>query len=299
MSQTNFSKSVEPIKQANQWWRHLKGRPFYWAVDGTHPGADLFVLRHVMGRPKRSRGLRAAQLALQISPQVQTLIARLQDKSLLHWHRYDGIIWILSALVELGVNGHDECIAETVDSVLEKCFDETIMPLHTNAIVLYIALGFGFADDKRVQARLHQLEHEVNSYSHELTNEEIDGLILAAMALAEIPILERNTKTIAQLKKHLMGIEPEKRLDYQTYRFPIWDKPDELTLAQTALRLNIAGEWLQPWMNRIEQAQDEQGLWHLNRALPIANEIMWEDENQPSRWISAKAMYTLRAFYGE
>ncbi len=70
-------------------------------------------------------------------------------------------------------------------------------------------------------------------------------------------------------------------------------------LAQAALRLNIAGKWLQPWIERIENAQDERGLWHLDRALATPASIAWEAEGEPSRWISAKAMYVLRAFYGE
>jgi len=298
MSQTSSLKSTETGQPANQWWRHLKGRPFYWAVDGTHPGADLFVLRHVMARPKRSRGLRAAQLALQVSPQVEALISRLEDKSASLWHRYDGMIWILKVLAEVGISGHDERIAEALDWVLDQSLEQPDAPMNANAIVLYIALAFGFADDERVQARLHQLEDDVKGYTQPFTRAEVDGLILAAMALAEQPMQERNIETIERLKVQMMTLDPQKWLDYQKYGFPTFDQPDELLLAQAALRLNMAGEWLQPWINRIEQAQDERGLWHLNRALPIAGTRMWEVESQPSRWISAKAMYVLRAFYG-
>lgn len=296
-------KSSQTGQPANEWWRHLKGRPFYWAVDGTHPGADLFVLRHVMGRPKRSRGLRAAQLALQLSPQVETLITRLEDKtaSFSLWHCYDGMIWILKVLAELGISGYDERIAEALDWVLDQSLEQPDAPMNANAnaIVVYIALAFGFADDERVQACLHQLENDVKAYIQPFTSTEVDGLILAAIALAEQPRSERNTETVERLKEHFIGLDPKKRLDYQTYCFPTFDQPDDLLLAQAALRLEIAGEWLQPWINRIEQAQDERGLWHLNRALPVAGELMWEVESQPSRWISAKAMYILRAFYGE
>lgn len=295
----SYVKSSQTGQPANEWWRHLKGRPFYWAVDGTHPGADLFVLRHVMGRPKRSRGLRAAQLALQVSPQVETLITRLEDKTASLWHRYDGMIWILNVLAEVGISGYDERIAEALDWLLEQSLEQTDAPIHAKAILLYIALAFGFADDERVQACLHQVEHQVKGYTPPFTRAEVDGLILAAMALAEQPMQERNTETVARLKKHFMTLEPQKWLDYQKYGFPTFDQPDDLLLAQAALCLEIAGEWLQPWITRIEQAQDERGLWHLNRALPVAGEGMWENQSQPSRWISAKAMYVLRAFYGE
>lgn len=298
MSQT-LSKPTQTDRQPNEWWRHLKGRPFYWAVDGTHPGADLFVLRHVMGRPKRSRGLRAAQLALQVSGHVESLIVRLAAEKASLWARYEGIIWVLRVLAELGVSGHDERIAEALDSVLEQPVTAEHGSLHANAIVLHIAWAFGFGDDERVQARSHQLEDQIKQYAQPFSKTEVDGLTLAAMALAEQPHQERNTEIIRLLKQHFASLDPETLLTYQTYRFPTFDQPDDLIFAQAVLRLNIAGKWLQSWIDRIEHAQDERGLWHLNHALPIAGNIAWEAEQQPSRWISAKAMYILRAFYGE
>ena len=283
---------------ANEWWRHLRGRPFYWAVDGTHPAADLFVLRHVMGRPKRSRGLNAARLALQVSPKVEALITRLEQKSASLWARYDSPLWTLSMLAELGVRGDDERIAEALDWALNQQIEVDGAPINANAILLHIALAFGFSDDERVQTRLTRLQDEICTLSGAST-EQAEWLTVAAMALAEQPEAERDVATVASLSHHLKTLEPANLTYYQRHGFPIFDQPDDLVLAQAALRLNIAGQWLQPWIERIENAQDERGLWHLDRALPTPASIAWEAEGEPSRWISAKAMYVLRAFYGE
>lgn len=288
---------------ADQWWRHLKGRPFYWALDGTHAGADLFMLRHVVERPKHSRSLAAARLALEESAQVEGLKRLLEQKSGTLWApRYRTPLWILRMLAELGLSGNDERIAEALDSLLTQEADEEVegAPVNLNAIMLHIALAFGFGDDERVQIRLSQLQKELAE--EELPSEAIplaDWLTQAAFALAQQPAHERDPITLKHLRDHLSQLAPTALTRYKRYTFPTFDHPDDLVLAQAALKLNIEGEWLRPWVDRIENAQDERGLWWLNHALPTPNHIAWEQENAPSRWISAKALYVLRAFYGE
>lgn len=288
---------------ADQWWRHLKGRPFYWALDGTHAGADLFMLRHVVERPKRSRSLAAARLALEESIQVEGLKRLLEQKNDTGWTpRYGTPLWILRMLAELGVSGNDERIAEALDCLLEQEVGKEAQgaPVNLNGIVLHIAFAFGFGDDERVQMRLSQLQKELTE--EDLPSETVllaDWLTQAAFALAQQAAHERDGMTLKRLRDHLSQLTPIRLTRYKRYTFPTFDHPDDLLLAQAALKLNIAGEWLRPWVERIENAQDERGLWWLNHALPTPNHIAWEQENAPSRWISAKALYVLRAFYGE
>jgi hypothetical protein len=288
---------------ADQWWRHLKGRPFYWALDGTHAGADLFMLQHVVERPKRSRSLAAARLALEESAQVEGLKRLLEQKNSTFWTpRYRTPLWILRMLAELGLSGNDERIAEALDCLLEQEEGQEAegAPVNLNAIVLHIALAFGFSDDERVQMRLIELQKEIEQ--ERLPSEAValaDWLTQAAFALAQQAAHERDSITLKRLRDHLCQLTASTLTRYERYTFPTFDQPDDLLLAQAALQLNIAGEWLRPWIERIENAQDERGLWWLNRALPTPSNIAWEQENAPSRWISAKALYVLRAFYGE
>lgn len=286
-----------------EWWRHLTGRPFYWVLDGTHPAADLFVLQHVLERPEGAPPLRAARLALAESAQVERLKAHLGDGGEGLWSpRYETALWVLRLLAELGVPGDDERIAEALDRVLEQPPEEGGEPEPTNllAIVLHTALAFGFGEDERVQAGVSQLGGLLRTDALPASQpERADWLAQAAMALAQQPEAERDTVTAGLLKERLEELEPGRLERYAVYGFPTFDEPNDLVLTRSALRLGIGGEWLRPWVERIEAAQDEQGLWRLGRALPAPADVEWEAEGEPSRWVSAQALYVLRAFYGE
>jgi hypothetical protein len=173
-------------------------------------------------------------------------------------------------------------------------------PTNLLAIVLHTALAFGFREDERVQAGVSQLEGLLRTDALPASQpERADWLVQAAMAMAEQPEAERDVVTVGLLRERLAELEPGMLERYAVYGFPTFDQPDDLVLARSALRLGIGGEWLRPWVERIEAAQDEQGLWRLGRALPAPAGVQWEAEGEPSRWVSAQALYVLRAFYGE
>lgn len=287
----------------NEWWRHLTGRPFYWVLDSTHPAADLFVLRHVVERPACAPGLRAARLALAESSQVARLRAHLDGAGGGLWSpRYGATLWALRLLAELGVPGNDEGVAEALDRVLDQPPgpEEESEPLNLAAIVLHTAMAFGFHDDERVRAGVARVQGLLRTDALPVPGEaRADWLVQMAMALAEQPEAERDGATLALLQTQLERLDPATLERYACYTFPTFDRPDDLTLARSALRLGLGGAWLVPWVQRIEAAQDERGLWRLQRALPTPGGVRWEDEGAPSRWVSAQAMYVLRAFYGE
>lgn len=287
---------------ADEWWRHLKGKPFYWVLDGEHPAAVYFTLSHVVERPKEARGRKAARLALLESPQVAALKARLAPVGEALWTpRYATTLWVLRLLAELGVPGDDEGIAEALDSVLNYDGEGDLepAPVNLNGILVHIAMALGFHRDERVQMRLQRMHRDLRDHQLPPTPTALaDWLTLAAMALAEQPAYDRDPETLDLLKGHLQALIPTVVSRYEGYGFPTFDQPDDLVLAQAALRLGIGGDWLRPWVVRIEGRQDAEGLWRLDRALPTPGGVGWEQRGEPSRWLSAKAMYALRAFYG-
>lgn len=286
------------------WWLHLTGKPFYWVLDGTHPAADYFMLRYVVERPDKAKVLKEARLRLAESPQVQALKERLKRGSgtMLWTPRYSTTMWILRLLAEVGVPGDDETIAEALDNVLELDGEGDFepAPVNVNAIVLYTAFAFGFGHDERVQSRLTTLRTALESHDLPPTPTALaDWLTLAAQALAEQPEAERDPAVLTLLRHHLEALLPDVIDRYETYGFPTFDHPDDLVLVQAALQLSLSGEWLRPWVQRIEKSHDAEGLWPLKRALPTPGAISWEERGAPSRWLTAKAIYALRAFYGE
>jgi hypothetical protein len=178
-----------------EWWRHLKGRPFYWVLDGTLPAADLFMLQYVVERPSEASPLRAARLALAESREVEALKRHLEQGSAELWEpRYETWLWTLRVLAELGVPGDDERIAEALDGVLDRMLiEDEGEPTNGPAIVLHTALAFGFHEDERVQAGVARIEEVLRQDGLSLAEEaRADWLVQAAMAFAERPEGERD-----------------------------------------------------------------------------------------------------------
>ncbi len=273
---------------------------------GQNAAADLFMLRHVVERPDAARGVRAAQLALQVSPQVEALKASLTEPRRTGWSpRYATPLWALRLLAEVEVAGDDERIATALDWLLdapEPDSEAEPPPINLNAIIVHIAAAFGFAADPRVRERIARLDEQLARHELPATPAAVaDWLTQAAMALAALPDTASDSATRDLLALRLAALDPPTVRRYRRYGFPTFDQPDDIVLARSALRLGLGGAWLQPWVQYVVGIQDEQGLWRLRRHLPTPAEVRWtgETEGEPSRWLSAQALYILRAFYGE
>lgn len=273
----------------DQWWRYLKGRPFYWVLDGNDPAASYYMLRYVVERPDEARAVQAARLALQESAAVASLKARLKGGNR-EWDReYLSPLWALRLLAEWGHPGDDETIATALDAALE---DATDSHPYASPLLLYTALAFGFTEDERVHALLDKvlgdLEREAPPFPDAVR------VTLTAMGFAALPVAERSATHLSRLEARLASLQPDRLPAFATYAYPTYDTPDGLTLAESALRLGLRGAWLEAWVAQIVAAQDEQGYWrathvHLQSVPP----------HRPNRWISAKALYVLRSYYGE
>jgi hypothetical protein len=278
----------------------LKGRPFYWALDGTHPAVDLFMLRHVVGRPEQAPVVRRARLALVESPLVEALKGMLNSEApTARAPRYERPFWALRLLAELGVSGDDERIASALDRMLEERQSDRGNG-HLDPLVVHMALALGYGEEERVQAALgHMVEALISGTLRGEPYQRANRLVLVAQALAAQAAGKRDETALSALAGYLRELQPESLPGYRTYRFPTYDQPDDLVLARSALLLGLRGDWLRPWVERIGAAQDEQGLWRLEQALPVPGGITVEQEGQPSRWLTAQALFILREFYGE
>lgn len=285
----------------SEWWRHLRGRPFYWVLDGTLPAADLFVLRHVLERPAGARAHRAARLALDESNAVRTLKAGLNQPGEGLWHpRYRAPLWRLRFLAEIGASA-DERIAEALDCLLDRPADEAgAPPVNLDALLLHAGYAFGFADEPRLAIRAARLRARLERAA--LPDDQTahaDWLVQALLALAECPPSRRDPELLRLLLDRLRRLEPTSLPRYARATFPLFDQPDDLALAGGLLRLGQRPDWLAPWIAQIEARQDEDGRWSLDHALERPDGVAWEREGSASRWITARAMYVLRAYYGE
>ncbi len=274
----------------NEWWRQLKGRPFYWVLDGTDPVACYYMLKYVVERPDSARALKAARLDLMESPQVAAVKARLGHNSAAVWDEaYQSSLWALRLLAEWEHPGDDETIAECLDGALDN-YQAGASPFAL-PLLLHCATALGFYGDARVQMLLSRAE------SHLRKGQNSRWLALLAMALAPLPPEQRSQSLLQALQTHLALIEPSPV--FSTYAFPTYDTPDDLTIAEAALRLGIGSEWITPWIERIVAAQDEEGLWRTHTIHPLRDDVTAVPPHSPNRWISAKALYVLRTYFGE
>lgn len=274
-----------------EWWSYLKGRPFYSVLDESDPAASYYMLRYVIERPDSARAVQAARLALQVSPEVAKLKDQLFQDNVPEWAAdYSGSRWALRFLAEWGHPGDDESIATCLDHAIDTLENEghPFAPL----MVLHTALAFGFGEDERVRNLLNRL---VRDYCFaESSHKSAEGLTLIAMALAAGVTSDLHPYALPGLKAQLCTLTPAALPDSSRYAYPTFDTPDGLTLAESALRLGIAGAWLEPWIEQVIGGQDEDGWW---KAAVVHRSTA--DPRAPDRWISARAMYVLRAFFGE
>lgn len=288
------------------WWSHLRGRPFYWVLDGANPAASLLMLQEVVERPGNAPGLKEARLALREWQPVRRLIASLDEgwgdtAAALLFPRYRTPLWRLRLLAELGVPGDEEAVAVATDRLLDAAMDEAHV-VNLNAIVLSIPLTFGYSDDQRVKQRLDRLVGEVNAGSWpSAPSVRADWL---AQAVATLGLALRaglvNPFVCERAATALIALDPlELDQRWSQPGFPIFDQPDLLFAVRHLLQSGARDERIRPWVEAIEAWQENEGGWRAKRSLQQETDVLLEDERGPSRWLTAQGLYVLRAYYGE
>lgn len=287
------------------WWHHLTGQPFYWAMDGAHPAAVLLVLHEVLERPSGAPGLQSARLELREWAPVRHLIASLDsgwhgDPSSLVHPRYRAPLWRLRLLAELGVPGDDLAIAEATDRLLDLPLNAP-EGVNLNAIVLSIPLALGYGSDPRV---LRRLDHLAASLADPLPADPatradrlahtVATLAAAVRAgLADPGACERAAERLLAIP--LADLGPR----WRRFGFPIFDQPDLLFASRHLLLADIRDERVGRWVETVAARQDPVGRWRLERSLQEESGTILEVPAEPSRWLTAQALFVLRAFYGE
>lgn len=288
------------------WWHHLIGQPFYWALDGTHPAADLLMLHEVVERPRHAPGLRAARLALREWPPVRRLVAGLEEG----WRdgpagllvpRYRAPLWRLRLLAELGVPGDELALAEATDRLLDTPLDSA-QAINLEAIVLSIPLAFGYGGDPRVRRRLDRLAQATLAGGWPADpGAQTDWLAQTVATLGSaVRVGQADARALERAAEALLAIPPsDLGPRWHQFGFPTFDRPDLLFASRHLLLAGFRAERLRPWIEVVAAQQDTAGRWRLRRSLQQESDLAIEAPGEPSRWITAQALYVLRAFYGE
>lgn len=191
--------------------------------------------------------------------------------------------------------------------------------------VLHYLIHFGYLDDPRTEKLLNFIldYHDAENAGWKCRSYPINrdavfpvncymGATKVLKALSTIPERRRSPEI-----KTLIGREVENILENGVYRylrnpdgsrkdkagwkrfgFPLFYQSDALEVLDTLTRLGVRDERMAEAFELVRAAQQGDGSWLLKDTF---NGKMWVDideKNRPSKWITLRAMRTLRGFRG-
>jgi hypothetical protein len=191
--------------------------------------------------------------------------------------------------------------------------------------VLYYLIRFGYLDDPRTQKTLgFQVDyHDDDNAGWRCRAYPIDpdrvfpvncymGATKVLKALSLIPEDRRSPEikriilrevgnlmdnNVYQYLRNLDGSRKDKA-GWKRFGFPLFYQTDVLEILDTLTRLGVRDPRMKPSMDLVLGAQQGNGTWLLKDTF---NGKMWvdiEEKNRPSKWITLRAMRSLKRFYG-
>jgi hypothetical protein len=191
--------------------------------------------------------------------------------------------------------------------------------------VLYYLIRFGYLDDPRTQKTLgFQVDyHDDDNAGWRCRAYPIDpdrvfpvncymGATKVLKALSLIPEDRRSPEikriilrevgnlmdnNVYQYLRNLDGSRKDKA-GWKRFGFPLFYQTDVLEILDTLTRLGVRDPRMKPSMDLVLDAQQGNGTWLLKDTF---NGKMWvdiEEKNRPSKWITLRAMRSLKRFYG-
>jgi len=162
------------------WKAKLKADPTNWLLEKDNPSVRYFTLKYILDKPEDDPEIRQAGQSIMQTGIVPALLQKqqepeyLQSYSRFYTHKYQGLVWSLIVLAELGADASPQ-IKEQCEYVL-KHSQEThdggfsqnaavktgggriseVIPCLTGNMV-WSLIRFGYHDDPRVQRAIYWL----------------------------------------------------------------------------------------------------------------------------------------------
>ncbi len=115
----------------NDWTSVLKADPLPWLLEEDNPSVRYFTLVDILGLPPRDKRVTAAKKAVMEKGTVPKILSRQKKGG--YWEnredfyvrtKYNGTVWQLIILAELGADGHDPRIKSVCEFVLQVSQDK-------------------------------------------------------------------------------------------------------------------------------------------------------------------------------
>jgi hypothetical protein len=313
--------------KAGGWKGILKADPTNWLLDDENPVVRFWTLRDLVGASEEK--VEAARKSA-IRSEVVREVFRLQ-KPEGHWQgshnmhspHYKSTIYQLTLLGDMGLTAEDGRVTKGVEAVLKTQREDGGFPGHDPrrcaygpydiGLIVRFMHQFGVGDDPRVGLMYEWIEE----------NQTPEGGWIGVKVASRLPRGCLNstvnvlwglaiTKIFIQRKVARKGVDfltrvmrsPKLRWETSKFSYPqFWNFwIDDIKLAEIYLGLGLRrrNRSLKGTLNNILALQGNDGRWlEQNGSYPVrALSKFFPRKGQPSKWVSAKAMITLKRAYG-
>ncbi len=315
------------------WPDFLADDPTDWLLEEDNPSVRYHALRSLMELSDDDRQVVAAKRTIMDHGPVPAILAAQSDQG--YWAKpgsgyspkYTGSVWQIIFLGHFAPDGRDERVARGCEYVLSHSiaknggFAPTATPIPSatidclNGNLIYAFYRLGWAHDERVQAALRQLCARISEKHFECSaNAKLPcawGATKALLAFSAIPREERSSEVKAAIEE---GAEFLLSRDLAVADYPCWERPSSvwqkfgfplgytsnvLEALQALADLGYGSRRpLHQAVRLLLSKQDNQGRWKMETSL---NGKMWADveaKGKPSKWVTLKAVQTLKRIFG-
>ncbi len=225
---------------ADTWKAQLKVDPTDWLLEEDNPSVRYFTLKDILDKPENDPSVKKARKAIMTSGIVPRMLEKQNGDG--SWGvpenfyvnaKYNGTVWNIITLAELGADGKDKRIKKGAEFILARSQDkqsggfayrssndggdhEKVIPCLTGNMVFSL-IRFGYLDNPLVQQGIEQIA------KYQRFDDGIEqapqgwpyarfkncwgkhtchmGAVKALKALAEIPVDKRNEAVHETIKK--------------------------------------------------------------------------------------------------
>lgn len=319
-----------------------------WLLEEENPSVRYFTLTRLLGKPANDSVVVSAQKAIMMSPLVIKIFA--QQNANGSWgvperfytNKYEGTVWTLLILAELGAYPSDPRVKAACDFILkhsqeplsfafsvgqsvksETGLPSSVCPCLTSNMV-YALIKLGYLHDERVQKAIQWIvKYQRADDGVKLTPEEPKyaklfscfgnhschmGVAKALKALVAIPEKERTSEIsnkIKQLSDYFLihhiykkshNLEKEAKPGWKLFGFPLMYNTDVLEMLGLFSELRIIDPRLQESIVLVTSKRGSDGKWRLENTFNGKTLVEIEKKDEPSKWITLKALLALKAY---
>ena len=313
------------------WPDLLADDPTDWLLEEDNPSVRYLALRSLVESPEDNRQVAAARRAIMETGPVPVILAAQHEDG--YWSKpgtgyspkYQGTVWQLMFLGHLAADGADERVAKACEYVLNNtranngAFSVTGAPsvaidcLNGNLIHAFYRLGWGH--DERVQQAVHQLCAAISQKHFQCAaNARLPcawGAVKALLAFSALPPQERTDEVKAAVEEAAAFLLSRNLVvaDYPCaervsstwlkFGFPLSYSTNVLEALHVMAELGYGSQpILGDAIRFVLSKQDSLGRWKMESSL---NGKMWvniEAKGKPSKWVTLRAVQTLKRIFG-